>query len=143
MKRAQAGCLTIHVDRLLDLGKSTALDRAAEQHLGAEIMARGIELECAFANVQPRPFGPEMRRIAGVDADAGEHPGELLHVLLGVARVDAERVQLHELARVVLIDVAGGVLVVVQIRSIAGCSSVASTRSLKWPSACGRIARSA
>ena len=105
MKCAQAGCLTIHVDRLIHLGKSASLDGAAEQHLGAEVMASRIELECALAMVQARPFGLELRRIAGVDAAAGEHQGELLHVALGVACVDAERVKLHELASIVLVDV--------------------------------------
>ena len=40
------------------------------------------------------------------DGPAGEDLRELLHVLLRVAAVDAERVQLEQLARVVLVQPA-------------------------------------
>ena len=50
------------------------------------------------------------RRVAGpadaVDGPSGQDLRQLLHVLLGVAAVDAERVQLEQLARVVLVQAA-------------------------------------
>jgi hypothetical protein len=52
------------------------------------------------------PGGHEahVRRTARtVQRPARERPGHLLHVALGVARVDAERVELEQLARVVLV----------------------------------------
>src|SRR6185436_10210584 len=43
-------------------------------------------------------------RVAAIDAPAGEHACKLGDVLLRVAAIDAERVQLHQLARIVLVD---------------------------------------
>ncbi len=51
--------------------------------------------------------GQASGRVGDVDADAGEDAGQFLHVLLGVAGADAHRVQLHDLAGVVLVDVPG------------------------------------
>jgi hypothetical protein len=56
-----------------------------------------------------------MRRIACVDADTGEYASQVLHILLGVARTHPQGVQLHELARVILVDVPRRVLAVVQV----------------------------
>ena len=78
-------------------------------------MARGVELEGAAAHVQIAPLGSQLRRGTGVDTDAREHTGELLHVLLRVATVHAQCVQLHQLTGVVLVDVADGVLAVVEV----------------------------
>ena len=42
------------------------------------------------------------------DRPARETPGNFLHVFLGVPALDAERVQFHQLARVVLVQAAAG-----------------------------------
>ena len=116
MNRAQAGCATINADGLLDLARIPCPSIGwPSSSFGAEVVAGGIEFEGAVATIQRLPFGLELGRLADVDADAGEHARELLHVLLRVAAVHAEGVQLHQLARVVLVDMAGGVLIVVQI----------------------------
>ncbi|MCY1534879.1 hypothetical protein D9M68_702630 [compost metagenome] len=49
------------------------------------------------------------------DAHAGQHARQFLHVGLRVAAAHAQRVQLHELACVVLVDAVGGVLRVVEV----------------------------
>ena len=70
----------------------TAADREAlaENHLVLRVMQLGAEHE----------FAPELH----CDRPAGERAGDFLHVLLRVAAIDAERMQLHELARIVLIE---------------------------------------
>ena len=120
MKRAQAGCAHDQADGLVDFVEALALDGSAEQELVAEIVARRVELECAIAPIQILPLALELRRIACVDPDAGEHARELLHVLLRVAAMHPQRVQLHQFARVVLVDVSDGVLIVVQILQHGG-----------------------
>ncbi len=50
-----------------------------------------------------------------VDAQAGEDARQFLHIALAVAAVHAHGVQFHQFARVVLVDVAGGVLLVVEV----------------------------
>ena len=88
------------IERLVHFGRAAPADGAPEQQLVAIVMASRDEL---------RHFAVE------VDAEAGEDACELLHVALGVAAVYAERVQLHQLAGVVLVDPVGGVLRVVQV----------------------------
>src|SRR6266403_1295856 len=44
------------------------------------------------------------RPVAARDAPSGENAGELLHVALAIAAGDAERVQLEQLAGVVLVE---------------------------------------
>ena len=96
------------------------------------------------------------RAAEAVDRPAGQNACQLLHVLLRVAAVHAERVQLHQLARVVLVQSApraGCPLTgaraardagpidwkLSRYTSIAGCLAEASTMSSKRPSTCGRI----
>ena len=84
---------------------------------------------------------------------SGEDLGQLLHVLLRVAAVDAERVQLEQLARVVLVQAAAlAVGAAARARaprefgpidwklsrytSMAGCFADAMTMSSKRPSTC-------
>ena len=74
-------------------------------------------LDAAPAGMWPRARPSRRRRaqscaeheraaeIAAVDGPAGERARDLDHVLLRIAAVDAERVQLHQLARVVLVAV--------------------------------------
>ena len=50
-----------------------------------------------------------------VDADTGEHPRQFLHIVLAVATVHAQGVQLHQFAGIVFVEMTGGVLLVVQI----------------------------
>src|SRR5450631_4360281 len=88
-------------------------------------MTRRIELRRPIAAVEALEFPLEMRWRAAGHAHPGEHACELLHVLLCVAARDAESVELHELARVVLVHMAGRVLRVVEIlehgRMSEGC----------------------
>ena len=116
MNCAQAGWRTSSVTAFSTSRESLAADGVAQQHLGAEVVPRRIEFEgAARADTAAATAALSLRRIAGVDADAGQDARQLLHVLLRVAAIDAQRVQLHQLARVVLIDVAGGILGVVQV----------------------------
>ena len=80
-----------HIEDCLAVALAAALDRSPEDDLGA-VVVRG------------RPEH-EARVLAGaVDRPAGEGPRHLGDVALGVAAVDAQRVQLHQLARVVLVE---------------------------------------
>jgi len=107
-------------DGLIHLGESTSLDGAAEHHFGAEVVPCRVELECVLLKVQLRELGLEPRRSDGANAAAGQHERELLHVALGVAPIDAERVQLHELPGVVFVDMPGRILIVIEIRHHRG-----------------------
>ena len=60
------------------------------------------------------------RVVRQIEPRAGQHARQLLHVLLRVGRparaaAHAERVQFHQLARVVLVDLAGRALRVVEV----------------------------
>ena len=79
-------------------------------------MAAGMELGQPFAAVERlQPWRHLGRGVAQVHAQAGEHAGEFLHVALAVATVHAQRVQLHQLAGVVLVEAARRVLLVVEV----------------------------
>jgi hypothetical protein len=54
-------------------------------------------------------------RSVHVDPQAGQQPCQFLHVALAVAAVDAERVQLQQLAGMVLVQASGGVVLVVEV----------------------------
>src|SRR5688500_7906228 len=69
---------------------AAGLDGLAEHLLLAAVMQRRHEPESTILSVRQRPPGERTR-----DFD---------DVLLGVAAVDANRVQLHQLARVVLVE---------------------------------------
>ena len=125
------------IDRAFDFLEAATADRLAEKHMVVEVVAVRIELEQALAQdeilsarpdlrnrvegrpddlIHPGDARPDLRRLViGVYADAREDVREFLHVLLRVAGVDAERVQLHEFARVVLVDLVRAVLRVVEI----------------------------
>ena len=76
----------------------------AEDGLVAGVVARRVVAEVVH---------PEL--VAPVEVEPGEREGELAHVLLGVrAAVGAEREQLHQLARVVLVRAPARVLVEVE-----------------------------
>ncbi len=93
------------IDRAFDFVEAATADRLAEKHMVVEVVAVRIELEQALAQDEILSARPDLRRLViGVYADAREDVREFLHVLLRVAGVDAERVQLHEFARVVLVD---------------------------------------
>ncbi len=114
MNRAHASwCVSKELSCTLDFVETTAGNVLAEQRHVAGVVARRIEFEQAIADDvrlgAARTFGIR------IDADAGQHARELLHIGLRIAAVDAERVQLHQLARVVLVDVIDRVLRVVEI----------------------------
>ena len=104
------------VHRLLDLGPAAALDARPEKDLVAVIVPVRVEREQAVAAVIGGVLGAEFWILwLQVDADPGEDPGQRLHVALAVAGADAHRVQLHDLAGVVLVQVARRVGVVVEV----------------------------
>jgi hypothetical protein len=78
-------------------------------------MARRIELEGPLAQIQAPQLGAQMRRLDARDTDTGQHPRQFLDIMLGISGVDAQGVQLHELAGVVLVDVPCCILRIVQI----------------------------
>ena len=115
------------VQRLLDLGEALALDRVAEQDLVAEVVAGGIEFEQAARGCRSgcqfrlelrrgRAEGRRRRRSGSAPAPARRS---------AVAGADAQRVQLHQLARVVLVDPAGA-------RSARCPGSAASPGGAAW-----------
>ena len=69
-----------------------ALDGVAKHRLGAAIVHRRREAEAALIGPPDRP--------------AGERTRDVDDVFLGVAAVDAERVELEQLARVVFVQAA-------------------------------------
>ena len=74
------------------------LDAAPSRKLPAE-----NDLFAGVVRLRPED---EVAAPGDVDAPAGERSRDLDHVFLRVTTVDAERVQLHQLARVVLIEAA-------------------------------------
>ena len=104
------------VQGLLDLAEAAALDQVTEEDLVAVVVAVRVELEQALADQLAGVSRPDVGTLrALVDPDTGEDARQLLHVLLGVARADAHGVKLHDFAGVVLVDLPGGVLRIVEI----------------------------
>ena len=113
---ARAGLLPHQqLDRFGNFRKTVVGQGMPQQRLGSEVMARGIELECAITHIVAAQLGAQVWRLRAADTDPGQHPCQLLHVMLRVARINAQRVQLHQLARVILIDVSRRILRIVQI----------------------------
>ena len=104
------------VDSFVDFGQALSLDGVTEKNLVAVVVARRIEFERTFADELGLQFGLEFRILRfQIDADAGQYLRQRLDVRLGIARADAHGVQLHDLARVVLVDVAGRIVGIVEI----------------------------
>src|SRR5262245_5378358 len=80
-----------------------------QNSLLAFVVRAGIEgkrsgsLACRITRQSVRCGGPTSRLN---DGPTGEAAGYFLNILLGVATIDSQRVQLHQLARVVLVDTA-------------------------------------
>ena len=72
---------------------------------------------CATAPTASRLRRPGAGRSEAVDRPAGQHPGQLAHVLLRVAAVDAQGVELEQLAGVVLVQPAAGSSAVADARA--------------------------
>src|SRR5207249_1250079 len=100
-------------DLAFDLGKpSVAREIVPQEDLRAGIVTVRVKREQPLLEgITERP----VRTGRKVDARAGEDTRERLHVGLRVAAVYAQRVQLHQLARVVLVDRVAGVLGVVEV----------------------------
>ena len=93
------------IQHLVDFRESRTFHRAAEKDLVAIIVAVRIELEGARTHIIALPVrthSVQVRR--DCDTDAREYACKLLDIPLGVASVRAERMQLHQLARVVLVE---------------------------------------
>ena len=73
-------------------GAEAGRNLCAEDELGTVIMGLGIELHFAFLKVMLVPHRP-----------TGEAPRDFHHIILRVAAMHAERVQFHELPRVILV----------------------------------------
>ncbi len=105
-----------NVQRLFDLAEARALDDVAEEDLVAIVVPGRIELEQALAD----QLALQLRAKPGIvrfliDPDAGQDPRQLLHVLLRIAGAHAQGVQLHDLAGVVLVDVVGRIVRIVEV----------------------------
>ena len=96
------------------------LDALAQHDLLAIVVPARIEVESA---AEPRVG----------DRPARERPRNFLHILLRVAAVDAERVQFHQLARVVLVDAPAALLR--RHRRVAGHLPAAHVGILQPPAA--------
>src|SRR5690348_1323620 len=91
MRGLRAGCEA--VEHLQTFLLSVFADGLPQRVLVAGLMLARVEYEA-----------PALSRT--VDGPAGEHLGQLDHVMLGISAVHAQRVQLQELARVVLVQSA-------------------------------------
>src|SRR5579872_5319089 len=117
------------IEGLLDFALAAALDGMAEQHLAAEVVPVCIEVERGAARVGwPRIEAIHAAAHEGTIAEnldavvhagtraattittgprqspSGEDVRERDDVVLGISAVDAERMEFHQLARVVLVD---------------------------------------
>ena len=84
-----------NVQRLLAFGLAARAQRLTKKDLGAEIMTSTFENSGVlgiFAGIE------------AIDAPSGEDPRQSRHVILGVAATDAQRVQLHQFAREILVE---------------------------------------
>src|SRR5207302_11330749 len=114
MKCAQAGRRTMRVTARATSAKPAPSIRCPRSIFAPKSCRAGLNSNAPWRTYKPCDSS-QVRRGCRVDSDAGQHAGELLHVLLAVAAVDAEGVPLHQLARVVLVDVADGILGVVEV----------------------------
>src|SRR2546429_10030013 len=114
MKCAQAGRPTMRVTARSTSAKPAPSIRCPRSIFAPKSCRAGLNSNAPWRTYKPCDSS-QVRRGCRVDSDAGQHAGELLHVLLAVAAVDAEGVPLHQLARVVLVDVADGILGVVEV----------------------------
>src|SRR6185369_7510127 len=88
------------------LDSTAAWDLVTENNLLAVVMRTCIEEECSGIPSRAVAHYCVERRGAAArlkDGPTSEAPRNFLHVFLSVATVDTERVQLHQLARVVFI----------------------------------------
>src|SRR5256885_9639590 len=83
------------VERLLAFGLATRTQLLAKKNLGTEIVASALE--------HRRILG-KLPRIRTIDSPSSEDPRQRHHILLGVAAINTERVQLHHLARKILVE---------------------------------------
>ena len=91
-------------DLLAVLDASAARNLLAEHNLLAVVVEARREEEGAGAAVLSGVVAVDAAAARLVDSPSGERARDLLYVLLCVAAVNAQRVQLHQLARVVLVD---------------------------------------
>ena len=112
-------CAGQAVQRFVHLAQAFGAQGLAQQGLGLPVMPLGVELEQAVAYVVAAQRGLHARGLVAVwlacNAHAGQHACQLLHILLAVAAIHAQSVQLHQLARVVFVDAACCVAGVVQV----------------------------
>src|SRR5262249_40574662 len=102
-----------HLGRLVEAAPADAM---AEKDLLAEVVPARIERKHPLTNVVAGIARAEPRWLAlEVHADARADARKLLYVLLRVACVDTQRVQLEQLAGVVLVDLALRVLRIVEV----------------------------
>src|SRR6266849_8565821 len=122
-----------HIERQLALGDSRALDVVAEQGLFREVVTARVEEKAVWRHGHRDPRRWLLRSVStpekaegseaaaraarphhqpllhhqllwAYDSPSRENMGERDHVLLRVTAIDAERVKLHQLARVVFVD---------------------------------------
>src|SRR5215472_6298630 len=84
-----------NVERFFSFGLASRLQRMPEKDFRAEVVTG------------TREYGSMVRKFASVgaiDAPSRQNTRQSVYVLLGIAAIDAERVQLHHLARKVLVE---------------------------------------
>ena len=123
------------LDRPLAFLDAALVVALPEHRLGARLVQQIDECEldrsrlrsplASFGATSPliRTLQPRAWPVQSVDRPAGENLREFLHVLLCVAAVDAERVELEQLARVVLVQSAALTVVALTRAGAAGGGS--------------------
>ena len=107
-----------NIDGLVNFGKTASGNRVSEKVFQAVVVALRVELEQSVADVVGLGSASEgwpLRLWQRVDAEPGQDARKLLDVLLGVAGAHPRRVQLHDLTRIILVEVTVGVLGIVEI----------------------------
>ena len=118
LRQMRRRCRVVHqdIDRFVHFSEASALDLVSKEGLVAVVVARRIEFECAFAQQLRLQLGFEFRLFRfRIDTDAGENPRQSLDIGLRIAGADTHGVQFHDLAGVVLVQMAGGVVGIVEI----------------------------
>ncbi len=105
-----------NIDRLIDFGEPAALDGMPQENLVAIIVPGRIEFERALAHQLRLQLGFELWIFRlQVDADAGQDARQRLDICLRIAGAYAHGVQFHDLAGVVLVQMARRIIRIVEI----------------------------
>src|SRR5262249_52126390 len=106
---SRRGITRQNIDGLVNFGKTSSKNRVSEKVFQAVIVALRVELEKSVADIvgKTSESGP-LWLCLDIDAEPGQDARKLLDVLLGVAGAHPHRVQLHDLARIIFVEVTVG-----------------------------------